>query len=133
MIGLAKETPTSAFFITFSGNCKKALSLYQQCFGGELRLEPFEKPLHGFSEHPIVLGSLVSKAIRIYGTDLVHDEGRTVGNYLAIYWHCKNTADRTLLIEKLSCKRNNDISKKHGKQKLIEITDVFNVRWVLGI
>lgn len=36
---------TSAIFITFSGNCIKALKFYQSCFGGTLRFETFEKEL----------------------------------------------------------------------------------------
>src|SRR5690606_26273618 len=97
----------SAIFITFSGNCKKALTFYQTCFGGALRFETFEKELQGYTEMPVVIGSLVSNKIVIHGSDLVHDEGRTLGNYMSIFLPCKDTYDRQVLIEKLKPTKTN--------------------------
>lgn len=122
-----------SIFITFSGNCRKALTFYQTCFGGTLQFKTFEKELKGYSEMPVVSGSLVSDSIVIYGSDLVHDEGRTLGNYLSIFLHCKNRNDRRTLIEKLEFNRQ-DFSLKNDKdQKLVEVIDAFDVRWILCI
>lgn len=123
---------TSAIFITFSGNCKKALTFYQTCFGGTLLFETFEKELKGYTEMPVVSGSLVSDRIIIHGSDLVHNEGRKLGNYISIFLHCKNTYDRKALIEKLELNKNLFV-KNYDDQKLIEVTDAFDVRWVLGV
>ena len=122
-----------AVFITFSGNCKKALKFYQSCFGGLLQFETFEKELPGYAELPVVSGSLVADRIIIYGSDLVHNEGRKLGNYIAVFLHCKNNDDRKLLIEKLESVQKNLFVRNDDDQKLIEITDAFEVRWVLGI
>lgn len=122
----------SAIFITFSGNCKKALSFYQTCFGGLLQFETFEKEV-GFPEMPVVSGSLVSDRIIIHGSDLVHNEGRRLGNYISIFLYCKNTDDRKGLIEKLKSDKKNFYLNNDDDQKLIEVTDVFDVRWILGI
>src|SRR5690606_39451497 len=46
----------SAVFITFSGNCKKALTHYQSCFGGDLQFELFGKTLRS-EEHTSELQS----------------------------------------------------------------------------
>lgn len=123
----------NAIFITFSGNCKKALSFYQTCFGGLLQFETFEQEVHGYPEMPVVSGSLVSDRIIIHGSDLVHNEGRKLGNYIAIFLHCKNTYDRKKLIEKLEFDHHNFFVNNYDDQKLIEITDAFDVRWILGI
>ncbi len=120
----------SAVFITFSGNCRKALTYYQTCFGGTLHFEALEKELEGYTEVPVVSGSLVSDSVIIYGSDLVHNEGRTLGNYLAIFLHCENTATRQALIEKLGFNQQDLFG---DDQKLVEITDAFDVRWVLGV
>src|SRR4051794_10531243 len=88
----------SAIFITFSGNCRRAFTFYQTCFGGTLQFETFEKELQGYTEIPVVSGSLISDSIIILGSDLVHNEGRTLGNYISIFLHCKNTYDRKELI-----------------------------------
>lgn len=124
---------TSAVFITFSGNCKKALTFYQTCFGGTLRFEIFEEELQGFSEIPVVSGSLVSDRITIHGSDLVHNEGRKLGNYISIFLRCRDTHDRKVLIEKLEFGRNDLFFRNYDDQKLIEIVDAFDVRWILGV
>lgn len=120
----------SAIFLTFSGNCKEALTFYQTCFGGTLQFETFEKEVLGYTEMPIVSGSLISDSIVIHGSDLVHNEGRILGNYMAISVHCTTTDARKELIEKLVMDKMN---YNYDDQKLIEVTDVFDVRWLLGI
>lgn len=126
---------TSAIFITFSGNCIKALKFYQSCFGGTLQFQTFGKELlQDYTETPVVSGSLVSDRIIIHGSDLVHEEGRKIGNYMSIFLHCKTSNDRKVLIEKLEANQK-FLFNKHDDddQKLIEITDAFDVRWLLGV
>lgn len=122
----------SAVFITFSGNCKKALTFYQSCFGGVLRVKSFEKELHANKEI-VVSGSLLAEGITIHGSDLVHNEGRKLGNYISIFLGCKDTNERKELIEKLAGTKKNLFVGNHDDQKLIELTDPFDVRWVLGV
>jgi PhnB protein len=123
----------SGIFITFAGNCKKALTFYQNCFGGTLHFETFDKELQGYTEKPVVNGSLVSDSIVIHGSDLVHNEGRKIGNYLSVFLLCKNADDRKVLIEKLESHHNKLSIRNYQEQKLIEVTDAFDVKWVLGI
>lgn len=124
---------TSAIFVTFSGNCKKALTFYQSCFGGQLHFEYFPVELKGYTETPIVSGSLISDRIVIHGSDLVYDEGRRLGNYIAVFLHCKDMDDRRQLVEKLDSQRKRIFKGIFDKSQLIEITDAFDVRWILGI
>lgn len=123
----------SGIFITFSGNCRKALTFYQTCFGGTLQFDTFKEELQGYAEMPVVSGSLVSDRIIIHGSDLVHDEGRRLGNYISVFLHCANTYNRTELIKKLQSGRKNPFLRNDDDQKLIEVTDAFDVRWVLGV
>ena len=117
----------SAIFITFSGNCRRALTHYQTCFGGTLHFETLELP--GYPEKPVISGSLVSDSIVIYGSDLTHSEGRILGNYMAVFLHCKSRADRKALVKKLGSKN----TENYHDLKLVEITDAFDVRWILGV
>lgn len=123
----------TGIFITFSGNCKKALHFYQTCFGGLLQFETFEKEIQGYTEKPVVCGSLVSDRIIIHGSDLVHAEGRKLGNYISIFLQCKNIDDRKELIGKLEFANKNFFVNNYEDQSLVEVTDAFDVRWVLGI
>ncbi|MCJ0743782.1 VOC family protein [Pedobacter montanisoli] len=122
----------SAVFLTFSGNCKEALTFYQSCFGGTLRLETFEKGLQGYAEMPIVSASLVAESIVIHGSDLVHNEGRIPGNHMAIFIQCIDVKVRRALIQKLEFNKK-ILFEGNYNEKLIEITDVFDVRWVLYV
>lgn len=133
MIRPSHDKFISAIFITFSGNCKKALSFYQACFGGILHFETFEKEIPGYAEMPVVNGSLISDRVIIYGSDLVHHEGRKLGNYLSIFLHCENKTYRKELVEKLESDRRHFFANHDHDQKLIEVIDAFDVRWVLGI
>lgn len=133
MTGHLREKARGAVFITFSGNCRRALRFYQSCFGGKLHFDAFDKKLQGFSEVPVVSGSLVSESITIYGSDLVHTEGRKLGNYIAIFLPCKSTHDRNALIGMLSVGKDDPPLNTSADQQLVEITDAFDVRWILGV
>ena len=133
MTGYVNDKLVSGIFITFSGNCKKALTFYQTCFGGTLQFEAFEKELQGYPEMPVVIGSLFSDNILIHGSDLVHNEGRKVGNYISIFLECKTRYERKELIEKLESGKKNLFQTNDIDQKLIEVTDAFDVRWILGV
>ena len=124
---------TNGVFITFAGNCKKALTFYQTCFGGKLHFETFAQELQGYKEKPVISGSLIADRIVIHGSDLVHNEGRKIGNYLSVFLPFKNAADRMVLIDKLSISHKELPTTNDTDQKLVEITDTFDVRWILGI
>ncbi len=121
---------TSAVFLTFSGNCKEALTFYQTCFGGSLRFEMFEKQLPGYTEMPVVSGSLISDTIVMHGSDLVHQEGRILGNHMAIFMQCADMETRKTLLKKLEPNKKIPFTG-NDDEKLIEITDAFDIRWIL--
>jgi PhnB protein len=123
----------SAVFITFSGNCKKALTFYQRLFGGRLQFETFGGELAGYAEIPIVSGSLISDRIVIHGSDLVHDEGRRIGNYISVFLQCRDAGERGDLLKKLEFQRKPAVFENSGDQKLVEVVDGFDVRWILGV
>ena len=81
----------------------------------------------------MIRGSLLSDSIVIHGSDLVHDEGRKIGNYLSVFLPCKNEGDRNELIAKLKPVATLPGTSDFEYQELIEVTDAFDVRWVLGI
>ncbi|PRD57008.1 glyoxalase [Sphingobacterium gobiense] len=133
MIVSNRDKCASAVFITFSGNCREALAFYQTCFGGSLLFEPFETEWQGHPENPIVIGSLFSDSITIHGSDLVYNEGRKVGNYMAVFLHCKTVGERQSLIEKLGSGTAHSATVDQESQKLVEIIDMFEVRWILAM
>lgn len=129
----ANNKLTGGVFITFAGNCKKALTFYQTCFGGTLHFETFDKELQGYKEKPVISGSLVADNIVIYGSDLVHNEGRKIGNYISVFLPFKNARDRKAIIDKLNSGHKELPITNNEEQKLVEVTDAFDVRWVLAV
>lgn len=119
-------------FITFAGNCKEALTFYQSCFGGQLQFETLKEAFEEFEVLPVVSGSLTASCINIYGSDLVHNEGRKVGNYMAILLCFNSVDDRQQLLKKLQPSRKDFFATDYS-QKLIEITDAYGVRWMLSV
>ncbi len=124
-----KEELIGGVFITFAGNCKKALTFYQACFGGTLHFETFDEDL-GYKEKPVIRGTLVADNIVIHGSDLVHNEGRKIGNYISVFLPFENAAERRAIIDKLGSGRN---KLSNHDQPLVEITDAFDVRWILSV
>lgn len=122
----------SGIFITFPGNCKKALTFYQACFGGILHFEMLDKAMEGYTEIPVISGALVSDRLVLYGSDLVQDGGRRVGNHMAIFLSCHDVLDRRDIIGKLTRNTAHKVTLRDG-DKLVEIKDSFDVSWILGI
>lgn len=120
----------SAVFLTFSGNCKEALTYYQTCFGGFLQFKHLEEELPGYEVSPVVSGVLMADDITIFGSDMVHNEGRIVGNYMAIFKRCASAGEREQLAKKLD---KADLPGKNYNQNLIEIVDAYSVRWILSV
>lgn len=79
---------------------------------------------------PVVNGSLISESIHIHGSDLVHNEGRIPGNHMAIFMQCADIETRKTLLEKLELNAKVPLAT-HNDEKLVEITDSFDIRWIL--
>lgn len=127
------ELLKSGVFITFSGNCREALTFYQNCFGGILHFEMFDSMPGENPDLPVVSASLTSQSIVIHGSDMVYDEGRKTGNHVAVFLMCRNTSERMILVNKLTARPNPVPVAGNEQDKLMEVTDVFDVRWILAV
>ena len=129
----AQPNANAAIFITFTGNCKQALTFYQSCFGGLLQFESFGATLSGFPNQPVISGILTADRITIRGSDLVHNEGRVVGNHIAVYLHCEDAGFRWELYRKLVLSSHITLQLYDEELTIIEVIDRFDVRWLLRI
>lgn len=75
-------------YLTFNGNCREAMEFYQQCLGGELRVqtledtplgERFPKRFKGY----VVTASLTGDNMRLLATDML-DRGLVRGNSMSV-------------------------------------------------
>jgi PhnB protein len=122
----------SGVFLTFSGNCREAFTLYHTCFGGELLIEDFTQSIGEYAEQPVIRAVLHAPKLTIQGSDLVYNEGRRVGNYIAVLVACKNHEERKDYISRLYDHENTRVITEHD-DPLVEIIDRFDVRWMFAI
>ena len=94
-------------YLTFSGNCREAMSFYKECLGGELTLQTVgDSPLSG--EMPermrqcILHATLTNEHSVLMGTDLVANAGLIRGNAIAMMLDCATEEEARRVFEKLS-------------------------------
>lgn len=81
-------------YLTFNGNCREAMEFYQNCFGGELKMQTISESPEG-GKFPDDLKNLVVRAslkkgdILLMGTDL-RDEDLINGNTVSILVESRN-------------------------------------------
>ena len=98
-----------------------------------VHFDVFEKAVDKFTETPVIIGSLISERIIIHGSDLVHDEGRKIGNHVSIFLPCKNVEERSSFGEKLAVNTSWFQTMDQEAQILMEVTDAFQVNWILSL
>ncbi|MBB2150819.1 VOC family protein [Pedobacter gandavensis] len=76
-------------YFTFSGNCREAMTFYQDCFGGVLNFQcvadaPLSDELPQPMKDCILQASLVKDNLVLMATDMVAEEGLTHGNSISM-------------------------------------------------
>ena len=94
-------------YLTFNGNCREAMTFYQDCLGGELTFQTLgESPLA--SRMPaqmkacIVQASLTRNGFVLMGSDLVDEQGLVKGNAVSMMLHCSTGEETRACYGKLS-------------------------------
>ena len=82
-------------YLTFSGNCREAMSFYQECLGGELYFQtvgdvPMTENLPECMKAWILHASLQRSDMVLMGTDMVGEQGLIRGNAISILIECSN-------------------------------------------
>ena len=94
-------------YLTFSGNCREAMTFYKECLGGELTLQTIgESPMAGKMPAKMkdsILHSTLQKAtLLMLGTDCVPPPGLIKGNSVSLALNCSSEEEIRDYFEKLS-------------------------------
>src|SRR6266498_5946653 len=126
-------------YLTFDGNCREALAFYKECFGGELTIEtvkgsPMESHWPKEVQNNILHSSLISETITILASDMVEQNGLTVGNNVTLALACKTDPEIEIYFQKLS----QDGTIKYPLHnfysgKIGGIIDKFGINWFLKL
>ena|SRR5688572_17129852 len=93
-------------YLTFNGNCRKAMAFYKDCFGGTLTLQTLEKSpgtdqLPGPMKRVILQATLVNDQLILIGSDMVSEQGLITGNAVSLMLRCSNEDELKSYYKKL--------------------------------
>ncbi|MEO5911877.1 MAG: VOC family protein [Pelobium sp.] len=125
-------------YLTFNGNCREAMSFYQQCLGGELTLQtiaesPMAKKMPYSMRNAILHATLQNGTLKILASDMVSEKGLTVGNSVSLMLNC----DSELEIKEKYSNLSEGGKKEHPLENTFwgaifgDVTDKFGHHWLL--
>ena len=94
-------------YLTFSGNCREAMTFYQKCLGGELTFQtvgesPLAEKMPEKMKNCILHSTLINGSILLMGSDMVSEEGLLKGNSVSLVLTCKSEKEIRACYRKLS-------------------------------
>jgi PhnB protein len=125
-------------YLTFSGNCRDAMTFYKRCLGGELVVQTIgESPLS--EKMPLqmkecVLHSTLTKGnLVLMGSDMVSEEGLTRGNSVSLMLNCSSEEEIRTCYKKLSSggEATHPLEDTFWGALFGDLTDKFGNRWML--
>ncbi len=125
-------------YLTFNGNCREAMAFYKQCLGGQLTLQPIaESPLADKMPEQmkayIVHATLTNGAISLMASDMVSEQGLTVGNSVSLMLDCDSEQQINDFYNKLSVdgEATHPVSVSFWGALFGDLTDKFGNHWLL--
>lgn len=98
-------------YLTFSGNCREAMTFYQECLGGKLKLRtigesPMADRMPKEMQDCILHASLQKSELRLTGSDMVGEQGLLRGNAVSLLLDCESEAEIRSVYDKLAVDGN---------------------------
>jgi PhnB protein len=124
-----------AVYLAFNGNCRQAFNYYHACFGGELKVQTLADTHLGTGmskqmRRAVVCAILKNAYFKLVGTDLTDEGGIVSGNNVSILIECSSFIERAKLINKLI---DGNLCAIKNTDPLINVTDRYNIRWILSV
>ncbi|MCB2406847.1 VOC family protein [Hymenobacter lucidus] len=133
------NTPYLVPYLTFDGNCREAMSFYQQCLGGELMIQPFaDTPAAEYlpanaTADSVLHASLTNGDLLLFGSDSGGQQV-TAGNSVSISINCGSETQIADWFEKLSAGGNvtMPLGDTFWGATFGMFTDRFGIAWMLN-
>ncbi len=126
-------------YLTFNGNCREAMTFYQECLGGELTLQsvgesPAADRCPEGTASQIMHSSLMRDDLLLMATDMVAPQGYIVGNHMSLSLNFNSEEEIKAVFEKLS---NGGIIVDSLKKQFWGalfgvVVDKFGMAWMLN-
>lgn len=125
-------------YLTFNGNCRKAMEFYQECLGGKLDIQPLAGLPHTDRlpekmQQSIINASLKREGLWIQASDMTGDTGLYAGNMVSLMLHCNNTTELQSCFRKLGKggKIKQPVQRNVYGHLRGDLIDRFGIHWLL--
>jgi len=136
---MSKLLSTIHPYLTFNGNCREAMTFYQQCLGGELVFQTIaESPLSGKmpkrTKDFILHSTLTNGKLVLMGSDMAPETGLIRGNAVSLVLNAGNKEEIKDWYEKLSAggQATHPLQPNFWDALFGSLTDRFGNHWLLN-
>lgn len=126
-------------YLTFSGNCREAMTFYKECLGGELIFQtvgesPLSEMMPSKMKNCILHATLTKNDLVLTGSDMIPESGLIKGNAVSLLLDCDSEEEIKIFYKKLSSKGKADhpIEETFWGALLGGLTDKFGNHWLLN-
>ncbi|WP_133271517.1 VOC family protein [Hymenobacter radiodurans] len=125
-------------YLSFDGNCREAMTFYQQCLGGELMIQdvagtPAAEHMPANAQNGVLHASLTNGNMILFGSD-AGGQKITRGNTVSLSLNCSSEEEITTWFRKLSDggKVTMPLDDTFWGAKFGMLTDRFGIDWLLN-
>lgn len=126
-------------YLTFNGNCREAMTFYQDCFGGELFLQsigdsPVAEQMPTQMKAHIMHATLTIGNVVLMGSDMAPHTGLITGNNVSLLINCESEAEIKERYEKLLAGSiaHQPLGDSFWGAIFGHLTDKFGINWLLN-
>ena len=126
-------------YLTFNGNCREAMTFYQECLGGELTFQtigesPLSKKMPKQMKDSILHATLTKEALILQGSDMVPQTGLLKGNSVSLSLNCSSEEEIKNVYAKLSSegKADHPLEVTFWGALFGNLTDKYGNHWILN-
>lgn len=126
-------------YLTFDGNCREAMTFYQECLGGELTFQtigesPLSEKMPKQMKACILHATLTKEVLVLQASDMVPRAGLVRGNAVSLSLDCSSEEEIKLIYAKLSAEGTADhpLEDTFWGALFGDLTDKFGNHWLLN-
>jgi PhnB protein len=126
-------------YLTFSGNCREAMTFYKECLGGELNFQtigesPLADKMPSQMKECILHSTLTKGALVLQGSDMTPQSGLVKGNSVSLSLNCSSEEEIKNFYAKLSAEgvASHPIEDTFWGALFGDLTDKFGNHWILN-
>ena len=126
-------------YLTFNGNCREAMTFYQECLGGELTFQtigesPLSDKMPKHMKDCILHSTLTKGSLLLQGSDMVPQTGLLKGNAVSLSLDCSSEEEIINFYTKLSAdgKADHPIEDTFWGAMFGDLTDKYGNHWLLN-